>query len=1131
MRKINTIICMLLMFVCSSMYAQQGWNDPSSENATEIIADGNHYYALRRGFTEKKLIDGYLNFGTNKLIDAFNNSCVYQFEEVGIKETTEENFKVYVLKNMKNGQYVCTSGTKYTSAISEAFRFTARKAVEIEKTNKTDWLIYSHSVWGVEGRGCNGAEAAGTWVFCNPDKFQFLSFEQNHNPGFNIGYIECTNWFVYEVTPAELTPFQKFMMLYDEHIASHPFNPESCPIGTNPGCISQELYDKLADAYAQIEDATLHSDMSKEDCEKFSQLILSVVDEYNKGVIQIEEGKYYLIQNCLMGFAKDNGKPYCDGVTEYPTAWDVKNANYIWLADSTSAEGGIFFQNVSTERYLHKKAMSSAPLSDYKTEYLHYGEFSFNDGASFVTAKKGQPDKGYFNSGSAEYTEGRWLFLEVNKNIVDSLAESIAQDRINKQLASLLHRANNNIRSLEYENSITYDGTYLPAAKGLFSKFEKCNSTETREGSKEENAFDGNLNTFYHTCWSNKAPSDDWAWVQLDLGTELQEIVLKMSRRAPGSNVTPTRIAFFAPTDNNVEEQFWKDELYQDTVIWTYPGEYADTIADSCTYIAKIKFSRPARHVRMTSTRTKFNKIYGYGPSWSISEMRVYDPAGCVENEKAKLIPAEVMDALKKSMEKAQNEVNDSIATQATYDELEAALDSMWAAYPNPNGLISRVKSAEDRLSAADESLEEMGYYRQGAKQGLQTAIDAIKKEIDTKVLSLDDIARLENDLKTALKQFNSMLIVPESGIYRIVTASTDTEGNPDNQYGAYVSATHADVNGDIYWRYKDDSSIDARRNTLWKIEKNENGEYSFQNLISGLYIENPYENLAEEEKSSIGTTTHVHWSETPTHFTLEGAPKTGKFLIVLDEDRYMNAAVYTHMAIWNNRGENHSHYLFEPVDVESLNSENYIDCKADQMQIMTYPIDIAYVQTANHPAYKVLGIKDNAIQLNPYDLEETIPAGTPFIIITDKDEVALSSETLVSTADELINIERNRKPVVQNGLVSAPQAFDIEAGFGILFSNKVIVTSGSERIAATTGFFNKDIPTTTELGKQAIPLSGEIIGEGTSVEDVLINNSVSNDVYTISGVKVRSNVKGAAAIEGLAKGIYIVGGKKVIVK
>ena len=511
--------------------------------------------------------------------------------------------------------------------------------------------------------------------------------------------------------------------------------------------------------------------------------------------------------------------------------------------------------------------------------------------------------------------------------------------------------------------------------------------------------------------------------------------------------------------------------------------------------------------------------------------MRVYDPAGCVENEKAKLIPAEVMDALKKSMEKAQNEVNDSIATQATYDELEAALDSMWAAYPNPNGLISRVKSAEDRLSAADESLEEMGYYRQGAKQGLQTAIDAIKKEIDTKVLSLDDIARLENDLKTALKQFNSMLIVPESGIYRIVTASTDTEGNPDNQYGAYVSATHADVNGDIYWRYKDDSSIDARRNTLWKIEKNENGEYSFQNLISGLYIENPYENLAEEEKSSIGTTTHVHWSETPTHFTLEGAPKTGKFLIVLDEDRYMNAAVYTHMAIWNNRGENHSHYLFEPVDVESLNSENYIDCKADQMQIMTYPIDIAYVQTANHPAYKVLGIKDNAIQLNPYDLEETIPAGTPFIIITDKDEVALSSETLVSTADELINIERNRKPVVQNGLVSAPQAFDIEAGFGILFSNKVIVTSGSERIAATTGFFNKDIPTTTELGKQAIPLSGEIIGEGTSVEDVLINNSVSNDVYTISGVKVRSNVKGAAAIEGLAKGIYIVGGKKVIVK
>lgn len=45
------------------------------------------------------------------------------------------------------------------------------------------------------------------------------------------------------------------------------------------------------------------------------------------------------------------------------------------------------------------------------------------------------------------------------------------------------------------------------------------------------------------------------------------------------------------------------------------------------------------------------------------------------------------------------------------------------------------------------------------------------------------------------------------------------------------------------------------------------------------------------------------------------------------------------------------------------------------------------------------------------------------------------------------------------------------------------------------------------------------------------IDSDAIVDVYTIGGVKVKSGVAASNATEGLAKGIYIVNHKKVIVK
>ena len=64
-----------------------------------------------------------------------------------------------------------------------------------------------------------------------------------------------------------------------------------------------------------------------------------------------------------------------------------------------------------------------------------------------------------------------------------------------------------------------------------------------------------------------------------------------------------------------------------------------------------------------------------------------------------------------------------------------------------------------------------------------------------------------------------------------------------------------------------------------------------------------------------------------------------------------------------------------------------------------------------------------------------------------------------------------------------------------------------------------------------AIVLANNPDGTFTGVKDVVINESETVDVYSISGILVKKEVNAANATEGLSKGLYIIGSKKVLVK
>ena len=99
------------------------------------------------------------------------------------------------------------------------------------------------------------------------------------------------------------------------------------------------------------------------------------------------------------------------------------------------------------------------------------------------------------------------------------------------------------------------------------------------------------------------------------------------------------------------------------------------------------------------------------------------------------------------------------------------------------------------------------------------------------------------------------------------------------------------------------------------------------------------------------------------------------------------------------------------------------------------------------------------------------------------------------------------------------------------MYNSKVLISEGGETVEAGTGFFNSKLVDTEDEGEYMLELTGDITGEGTAVDGMEVIKNVPTDVYTISGVKIRSNVKASQAVKGLPKGIYVVGGKKVIVK
>ena len=1122
MKKFCTLLSLVLLFLTGSVsLSAQDLIYEVSEPVLEISTDQN--YVLRAGVNTDAFANKgkYLN-NSNGFTDAPNANSVYRFVEAGsVTVDGVGDLKTYALFNVANQSYLTESAT-YTRSISDAFVFTAALAKAGTVASWDGSLTFKDFYNLVQESQC--ADAVGVaFVFCKVDLSATAPRYLTFSSGIVTQYYNVNNWFVCPVTSREKTAREKFDEAFNSIFPSG-FDVTVYEVGTLPGCVSQTALDNMQAAYNYAFELSGNLSATDEELLACVEQMYAAQEQLEASVVAVTPG-YYIFRS-----QRSNDAVYDDGANvrgttgyEIPETLTADDARYVWQAVD-AGDGRLYLKNFATERYMDAGAGTSVifTTSEEPTATFNFSRIT----GRFMGIQDQNGNWGHidaqmkFVQWNSTGAGNQFEVTPVDGSSLEGLRPAIEQNKLNAALQNLVSDVEAQQPNYLYDSDVTFDDKYQ--YPGLADPtLMKTNAPEANEGYALADQFtqlsDGNLQTYFHTTWSNNNPTT-YHYLQVDLGKAVQNLFIKFSERHNNSDGSPRYVAFV--TNDDPEAEVWTDTLRKDSVFYDYATNFSAGVRDSSTAVMRISFKKPVQHLRFAVIYTNANGIHGGGPCWYVSEMRFYEDGG--DNPRLALIPQEVKDELARSLAAAKTELEAGAATQTTIDALQAAWEAYVAAYPDPRPLASLIADARAMTEGVFEG-DQVGYYAEGSVETLNAKLDEIEAAMDGATLSLQQLADYTAQVNAAVLAFKNSFNIPEAGYYRIISTSPSGAGN-----GNYIYATANSEAAAARWAYAGDENIDSRLDAIWYMSRNEDGTVSFRNVATGLYLGNNFEDA--EDPASVGLSVGLNYSLEPDTFRIGYAGTEGLMNIEMYDGRWINAAPEGGIVNWNGASAN-SCFDFEPVDESVFLGEAYVNFPATGMQIMCLPYDVdgGWLMPMAH---KVLGMRTDAdgqtyIEMSLYEEGEMLTAGTPFVI-NPEEETSLYAMLTAMTLDEVMNGNHGYEPVEANGMVSAPSAVVPGQGNGLLVDGRVVILAEGESVAAGTGYFTDRIPATDEVGDLSIPVDGVInaIG-GVTLPDA----AAEVDVYTLSGVKVRAKVKASEATKGLPAGLYIVGGQKVLVK
>ena len=543
------------------------------------------------------------------------------------------------------------------------------------------------------------------------------------------------------------------------------------------------------------------------------------------------------------------------------------------------------------------------------------------------------------------------------------------------------------------------------------------------------------------------------------------------------------------------------------------------------------------------------------GITWNCSEFQVYtglDPESIQYNyiEEVRVAANELREVLDKYANYTASDIN----SEEPVEELTAAVKKLQEAYVDTTDVVKLYNDYKEILAREIFDGDLPGNVDDySAVETFDALLDEARFSIDKKKPTKEQVNNATEKIENGYEEFMSHVILPKPYEWYIIRSGVTSESY---QYAInqpiFLSSTSTGSKLSIggYPEGGEWSDVYA----IWRlvpVESNEpvaEGEeikpweqtYAIQSLGTGQY-------WGKYNGQGTANSPVMESEPTPYHIYFYGNDCFALQQEGVEDPFDRIKADGTDKVICNypaNGGDQQS-WKFESLAEEGIEEVMINWFPAQSTSIITLPFDLTgdnMISSLNPEVatYAVNSVIENEAAEGDepsYTLtltaKDEFEAGEPFVIETLAEPDANGQQPLMFMLPPAeANAIVDTSAVDYNGLVGTLQGLTIKGQASLYFLNSVlnVATDAGYSIAGRGGYI--DVTKVEDLGgsiDKTITING-IINDIKNVEIVETENEIV-DVYTIDGVLIKRNVKAAEATRNLAKGIYIVGKKKVLVK
>ena len=927
---------------------------------------------------------------------------------------------------------------------------------------------------------------------------------------------------------------------------------------------SQEIVDNLnnaltaATAYA-YGDATGTID----EINAASKAVVDAGEAFKKEVNVVPDG-YYRIRSNYANFAKNDNDAYFALYNDSLPGWKhyQKTTEQLWKI--TSVAGGYTIQNVKNGMYLNKAVQSAnGSLVDMTTrpettqmlstikpngKWGIYNAVDSTFGYDPAGHGSGAGEVGRLELWSPRAENGgtSWALIPVSDADAQALIAAEPQNELNLKLKAKVEEAR---ATFNASTDYTIGEPIVKAADQLYA-----NNWSPNEGANIANMIDGDKNTYWNSTWESGQEQDpdnphylriyDEAgfpdtvqvqWVMRQNGTWHREAV-KM--RVQVSNDADTWTSLY--------------ELYPADV--TNNGKFNLTrqLSDSVHYI--VNGLKGYKYVRFLTevNRHSDGGVYVANDHMMIeyAEYNLYPVTGISASSASQQVTRKALaDDLFAAIQEAQPQYMNGTATQATLDKLTAALDAFNQGASNDSTLLMAQYNALN-LTAGDRIGEFPEADLNAYKQTVQTVGAPILAKVSANQnLTAAEITETVAKLKEAYITLYKTMVKPTENTWYTITAKD--EARPDYQIASGGPNTHRYGSGYSYiLTPRTDADYDLR--SAWTLNEDANGRFMAQNADNGGYF-------GPLTGSGNGTYDYrpIVWYQPK---GLEIVPLGDGQVALRDAAGYFvqgNASWYAQGLAWitpdvSTIAQN-SNIAWSIESAAAHEGTGYTPWYLSELAqgraiTLTFPFDVESTAkwgdaSEDVVAYELVGKvadeKDSlatAYKFKPI-ASDVVKAGTPAVYIMpgdfqrDIDDSEVNKGQLVFTP--VYNTPFTQDADTVNGLVGVLAGYTAEGTVG-LFSSDSLAVATNPGVTVQRGYLVpslvKNLDSADDDDVVLIYVEGAGIVNGIENSKIVAIKHIVN-VYTLDGVLIRKQVEAAKATEGLKKGVYIVGNKKVLVK